>query len=53
MKLNKVTGKAFTIKCIKCGKKAMSDTEQFSADAEGKPFEAYYCERCAGITHKS
>ena len=49
MKLVKVTGKAFTITCVKCGKRTYSDTKQFYADTEGKPFVDYYCETCSPV----
>lgn len=38
MNLVKVTGTAFRVTCIKCGKKAESDQVQFYADTEGTPW---------------
>lgn len=57
MNLKKVTGKPFTVTCIKCGKQSSTgdevkdalgreETEIFYADLDGIPFRAYYCQGC-------
>jgi hypothetical protein len=46
-KFQLVTGKAFTIKCVKCGKDSMSDDGNWYADLNGTPFKDYYCAHCA------
>lgn len=43
----RVTGPAFRLECIKCGKKTQSDREPVYADLDGKPFVDYYCKPCA------
>jgi hypothetical protein len=60
MRLQKVTGPAFTAKCADCGRTKITGSQQYIlpswsgyqdpepmwADLDGKPFEAYYCEAC-------
>lgn len=47
MNLVKVDGTPFTVTCVKCGRKAMSDKVNYYADIDGKPYKDYYCPTCA------
>ena len=49
MRMSKVTGPPFTCACIRCGTRMQTDREAVSADLDGVPFRAYYCNKCAAI----
>lgn len=65
MRLESVTGHAFSVACIKCGKHGVAGSESYRnfrnttenpetwfADLDGIPFVAYYCEACIQLMCK-